>query len=256
MEVPLEHHIRQILSQEGISFMDGNHPTFGVLYGCTAKFREHLLQSERGQSRTPFSQNSFWKITPKYRFDILRIDIPRVANAIATAIGLASIYFEHIAIADVKASFIPTMGDFLFWNNVDYGIRLSSSGWDRIALMLDLAYELNTDTNCNLKVVLKELSKDPQITNQAEFKSLKKFRDTDFNNLEAKVGEGARHEATHLVSPQTRHLFEFLDAHVGNLGSIPPDIRPKERLEFLKKHYELYISGIEDASKLIAFRWK
>jgi hypothetical protein len=254
MPIPLENEIRDILQNKGISFINGYHSVFKELYDKTSNFRNLLQSKESSRNRLPFAQNSFWDISPKYRFDILRIDIVRIPNGFAAAIGLAYIYLLHLA--DTTPHYIPTFADFLFWNNIDYGIRLASSGWDRIALMIDSAFDLNLGNECNIVKVLSGIPKiDPNVVHQTNFKRLKQFRDQDFLELEAGLGRGARHETTHLVSPQTRYLFEFLDSHGVSPSPILPELSPEEKVKFLVKHYKLLINGIENASNLIYYQW-
>lgn len=250
----MEEEILQILLDLKISLIDLNHPFLGEFYKRCSKFRSDLLNKETAQARPPLSGSSFWDITPKYRVDVLGIDISKMANQLAFAIGFASLYLSQVAKSET--TYFPTTADSFFWYHIDFGIRLASSGWDRIALLLDLAFGLNTGTNCNLRLVLKNIPKvDTQIIQDASFKKLKAFRDGRFLYLEAKAGTGARYEATHLLSPGTRLLFEFLDTHAGKPPKVPTELRPKERRDMLIEHHGFYLSRIQDALRLVSLRW-
>jgi len=95
MPIPLEKEILDILSDKGITLLDGNQPVLELLDESVSTFRSHLVTSEPSH-RPAFSQNSFWDITPKYRFDILKLDVVRVTNALVGAIGLSYIYLGHL----------------------------------------------------------------------------------------------------------------------------------------------------------------
>ncbi|MDA2920657.1 hypothetical protein MYX76_14385 [Desulfobacterota bacterium AH_259_B03_O07] len=253
MEIPLRKEIFNILKDKNIDFLAGNHPVWNKLINNTAKFRDHLLTIEPS-SRPSLSKNPFWEITSKYRFDILRKDIKEIANALAVSIGLSTLYYPQVTKrTDIHA---PTMADRFFWYHVDYGIRLISSGWDRIALMLDSAFDLNTKTKCSLPLVLSKISNhDNLMVNQVDFKCLRRFCDTDFKDLQAGPGKGFRHETTHLFLTYTRIYFEFLESHSTKQVEVPPDLRPKERLDFLTNHHKFYLFGILKSSRLVSFKW-
>lgn len=137
---------------------------------------------------------------------------------------------------------------------MDFGFRLASSGWDRLSLLLDLTFALNTKDRCSLRVILKELPiRDKNIVKNGHFISLKTFRDNKFLELEAGQGEGTRHEATHLLSPRTRFFAEFIDTTLQ--GRPIAEERRKEQLDKLGEHHWHYLRGIHDALRLVAYRW-
>lgn len=253
MEIPLEKEILQILSNLGIPVLNVNHPIHDELFRCSSKLRSHLLKIATTQARHALSQSSFWDITPKYRLDVLRFDIVKIANQLAYAIGFSTLYLSQVAKS--KTTYFPTMADSFFWYHIDFGIRLASSGWDRIALLLDLAYQLNLDTKCNFPRVVREIPKvDRNIVHNTDFKKLRDFRNNRFLDLEAGAGRGARHETTHLLSASTKFFSEFLENR-GKAVRIPPDLRPKERRDMLIEHHEFYLSGIQSALQLVSLRW-
>ena len=253
MEIPLREEVCRILEKIEIPFPD---PSLSSdIYSCCAEFRQHLLKLETSQTRPPLSGGSYWDITPKYRFDVLARDIPVIADQLAFAIGFSSLYLPQVAPS--KRQYFPTFADSFFWYHIDFGFRLASSGWDRIALLLDIAFNLNLGNKCNIKDVLKKLPKDSKmVADDKSFKNLKCFRDTKLNDLEAKRGKGARHEATHLLSPSTRFLFEFLETSVApETGEVPLGLEPKGRRDMLIAHHKSYIAGVQDAVHLIASYW-
>lgn len=253
MKIPLEKEVLHILSDLGLFLINVDHPILDELYKLTSNLRSYLLNLETTQVRPSLSHNSFWNITPKYRMDVLRSDIVKIANQLASAIGFSTLYLSQVA--ESKTTYFPTMADSFFWYHIDFGIRLASSGWDRIAILLDLTYELNTGTECSFPLVLREISKiDRKIFEDVNFKKLKAFRDGRFLDLEAGAGKGARHETTHLLSPGTKFLFEFLENR-RKLVSIPPELRPKERRDMLIEHHRFYLSGIRSALQLAFLRW-
>jgi len=254
MEIPLAKEVFEILPKIGIKVINGDHPLLGELLGHCSGLRSYLLKTEGAQTRRPLLANTFWDIIAKYRLDVLTQDIPKVANQLAYAIAFATLYLDYIA--EAGKAYFPNAGNHFFWYHIDFGLRLASSGWDRIALLLDLAYELNTGTKCGLATVLKEIpKKDANIVKQNDFKELKKFRDNWFLDLEANAGEGARHEATHLLSPSSRFLFEFLDGYGKTLDEVPLKLSPKTQRDLLIEHHGFYVSGIGNAIRLVLLRW-
>lgn len=254
MEAPLAGDIYNILSDLGIKFLNRDHPLLGELHKYCSGLRSHLLEKEGGEKRYPLIANAFWEITPKYRLDVLIQDIVKIGNQLAYAIGFATLYLEHLS--EAERVYFPGPGDNFFWYHIDFGLRLASSGWDRLALLLDLSYDLNTGVRCNLQLVLREITKaNSNIVNDNDFKTLKTFRDGRFLDLEAHAGEGARHEATHLLSPSTRFLFEFLDAHGKRPEEVPTKLRPKAQRDLLMDHHGFYLSGIKNAIHLVHLRW-
>lgn len=139
---------------------------------------------------------------------------------------------------------------------VDAGFRFVSSGWDRLALLLDLAFELNLQSNCNLKTVLQNI---PQQSDQRycsrSFKNLKKFRDGRMKELEGTSGTGVRHEATHIMAPSTRLVFEYLETVVSDANKMPRELQGSARLDLLAEHHGLYVAGVRDALQLVCERW-
>ena len=217
---------------------------------CTG-LRRHLLSEEREEEIVQLSEaTTYWDLTPKYRYDLLVFDIPSVANQLAFSVWLGTLHVDHLA--ETTSGYFPTWSDVLFWYHIDFGVRLASSAWDRTALLLDLAFQLDSGASCSLPTVLRLLpGVDSAIVHVASFKMLKAFRDDRFKELEAGPGAGARHEATHLVSPSTRRLAEFIESFTR--GS--PGKKPGEWLEFLQFHHAMYLEGLEHALNLVEERW-
>jgi hypothetical protein len=255
MHVPFIEEARHLLSTLGIPLLSAEDELVMQLHRNCESFRLHLLEKETSEPRQPLLQRSFWDITPKYRFDVLVQEIPKVANKLAYAIGFSSVYLEHVAPS--RLPYFPTAADHCFWYHIDFGIRLASSGWDRVALLLDLAFDLHTATKCSLPRVLKSIPKsvDPGIVQDQNFKNLKTFRDGRFFDLEAGAGKGARHETTHLLLPSTRYLFSLLDAHARG-ESVPPELGPIGQRDMLVEHHKQYLCGIQGVGRLVFAWWE
>lgn len=236
----------------GIDFVDNEHALNGLLDEKLRPLREHLLRGEDPEDVVQLSGATFWEITPKYRFDLLRFDIPEVANQLALAIGLGSTYLDRLA--DTRTAYFRSLPDAAFWQHIDAGVRLASSGWDRLSLLLDLAYDLRLDAECNLKTVLRKLRRvDAVIEQDVDFRGLKAIRDGAlFQSLEAARGEGARHEATHLLTPSIRFFAETIERLA---GAGPGGDEPAGWRDLLVQHHDAYLRGIEHAATLVERRW-
>jgi hypothetical protein len=154
------------------------------------------------------------------------------------------------------APYSPTIADTFLWYHVDFGMRLVSSGWDRVALLLDLAFDLHTERDCSLPRVLQEIPRvSPKAVHEDSFKDLKRFRDSAFTEIEGRASLGSRHEITHIMTLSTRLLFEFFDAATNLPGKVPPLERASERLKLLRKHHGHLLDGIASAVDLVAWKW-
>ena len=219
---------------------------------CCTRFRPRLVQEEAATGPRPILGVSFWDITGKYRCDALEEDVVYLADHFAWAIGLASVYLKLAP--DRETFYRQDAAKNLCMYHLEFAMRLASSGWDRIALLLDLALDLKTEKECNLPLVLREIPKKyPPLVNDEHFKWLKQFRDQDFPELEAGKGGGLRHEVTHLLTLRTRRFCESLECYDVQAGEIVPT--PKSRLEEVRdrllQHYRYYTSGITEATDLI-----
>jgi len=253
MKAYLGNEIFAVLQELGINDLPHKSINKEIEQYCGA-LRNHLLNEEKNLTKKPLYNNTFWDITPKYRYDILAIDIPRIANLIAYSIGFSTLYFRQFP--SNRKTYDITLVDAFFWYHIDFGTRLISSGWDRIALLLDLAYSLKIGEKCSISSVLRKLKKvDLQIDNDDNFKILNRFYDTNFKELEGGVGKGARHETTHIISPGTRFLFEYLDMNSIVSDGNPFDHRHLRVSDMLKRHYDFYLEGINSALKLVSRKW-
>lgn len=240
-----------VLSELSLDFLGGEHELVAKIHTSCAGLRRHLHSEEREDDIVPLTEAaSYWDLTPKYRYDLLAFDIPNLANQLAFSVGLGTVHVDHVA--KTGGGYFPTWSDVLFWYHVDFGVRLASSSWDRTALLLDLAFGLNCGAGCNLPTVLRRLpEEDPDIVHRGCFKRLKQFRDGRFTELEAGRGSGARHEATHLLSPSTRYLAEFVESFSReNARTEASDWR-----QFLREHHGIYLEGLKDALRLVEERW-
>lgn len=189
----------------------------------------------------------FWGLSGKYKFDILVRELEKIARQIITSVAFTTRYSPKLA--DTRlGTYDGTIVDHMFWYHVDFGVRLLSSGWDRIALLLDLAYELGLHDRCNLSRVLKELPKAAiDIERDEAFKFIKQYRDNEFTELENGPGRGVRHEATHILTPSSRHFFSFLETHIHGTSIS----EPYKWVTLLEKQYLYYLQGISKAASLI-----
>jgi hypothetical protein len=213
--------------------------------GCVA-CRNELLESEEKPGQ--LTGGTFWTVSPKYQFDLLARDIPKIADSLSLSIGIEHIYLSYVA--KLTASpYQPTLSDELFWYAIENGFRLSSSGWDRIALLLDLVLKLEVGSHCNYKKIIDILEKLSVVETNAAFQELKSFRHSKFLELEGMVGQGLRHEATHLISTNTRFMTEILERF--SPQHLETQMTPEKAHELLISHYRYYVAGINQALNLI-----
>jgi hypothetical protein len=249
MLIPLAYEIAQNLKNLSIPSVHTALTT--KIYQCSgcAACRKELLETEAtpGQITT----GTFWLVSAKYRLDILAMDIPQVADHLSLSIALAQTYLPYLA-SYKSPPYEPTVADEMFWYSIEHGFRLASSGWDRIALLLDLVLKLGVGQHCNFRKVYRELE-GKGLQGVAAFQQLKSFRDGPFLELEELQGEGIRHETTHLMSIRTRFLMEVLE----QFGPQKSDSRmtPESMCGLLAAHYEHFIAGIDNALELIDFYW-
>ena len=189
----------------------------------------------------------FWGLSERYKFDILVRELEKIARQIVTSLTFSARYSTKLA--DISmGTYDGTMVDHMFWYHIDFGVRLLSSGWDRIALLLDLAYDLELHDRCNLSRVMKELPKVAiDIEKNENFKFIKRYRDNEFTELENGPGKGARHETTHILTPSSRHFFSFLESHNDDTNVL----EPHKWMTLLKKQFHLYLQGIKKAASLM-----
>jgi hypothetical protein len=253
--IPLADDVWRKISDLDLEVLVPDHLLVQSLYRRCDPLRNSLAKQEKSADYLPpLSTSTFWEVTPKNRFDILSVEIPKNSIQLVYAIATAAIYLPQVAKPFTYYS--PSIADSFFWYHIDFGTRLISSGWDRISLLLDLAFDLKTSRECCLQVVLKEIPHlQPEAALQESFKKLKKFRDTDFSEIEGKSSLANRHEVTHIISPSTRFFFEFLDAAVKKPGRVLPQERAYERLQLLLRHHKLLLDGIESAIDLVSWKW-
>ena len=251
MAIPLENELLKSFRELEIP---GNHLDLtNMIYtnpGC-ADVRKKLLDEEKSNPGGILSGSTFWDVSTKYRWDVLAFDISAIANRLALSLALANIYLPSTAkIEDVP--YIRTRADELFWYAVDTGFRLTSSGWDRIGLLLDVAFALHLGNQCSFKNAIRKITNVcGDDCNNPYLKALLEFRDTGFVELEGhQRGEGIRHETTHLMLLSTRFTMECLE----NVGTIQRVEDPHEWFGKLRSHYDYYVRGIADAVNLIGSR--
>lgn len=249
---PFADEVFQILETLGLPIIHNTHELLEKFYNSTATLREHLLKQEHGNPRPRLSEVSFMEITSKYRLDALGTEVPQIANQLAMAIGSAKYYLPYTS--NINPTYMYGRPDLLFWYHIDFGYRLASSGWDRIAFLLDLGFDLNTSTNCDYPTVLRLIPKNNThyIKNQ-NFIHLKEFRDGRFHELEGKRGEGARNETTHLISRSTRYFLELIENF--REGKSAMIAKRENEIQILFEHHEFFLKGIENSLNLISSHW-
>ncbi|MHB8859591.1 MAG: hypothetical protein ACYC6Z_08965 [Thermoleophilia bacterium] len=231
------------LKKINISFIDYEE-LFESLKTC--RLRDDLASIEKG-SGSSLCDHTFWDISLKYRYDVLCEEIVRIPNDLAYAIYWSNYYKPKVR-NDLNVA--PNSSDHFFWFFISMGIRLVSSGWDRIALVLDLAFNTQLGPKCNLAQVLRVIQKNSGVTEHNSFRNLKRFRDNELKELEDGSGKGARHEATHLISPSSRFFFELIEIDC-NPSLASHHLNSDGWFDLLTKHHPLFRKGIEDMASLI-----
>jgi len=228
--------------------------------GGTSSLREILVQIENNyledNPREFISNNSPRNISLKYQLDFLRRDIAQLVNQYSFALAQSRFYLKD----SFAYTYQQDIYDFMYWYNIDFAYRLASSGWDRLSYLLNIGFNLKIQ-KYNLSNILKEIpNRVHQIEKNDNYKRLKNFRDHNLIDLEYKLGEGARHETTHLISRSTRFFCEFTEILTKNKEFNPKIQRQKaeeikERqtrdLRLLEEHFGHYINGIDNTLNLI-----
>ena len=233
--IPLREEIRQSIKDLGLTPMQ-----ISLYFYQKHKwidFRNKHLHTQK----TPSSLiNENLPILPlKHQFDILTKDIEVIANNLIHCIAIANIYRPYISNYK-QAPITLNTADTVYWLHIDLGFRLCSSGWDRVALLLNMVLNLRLNPHCNLAKVIKKLTQDPNYANSHDFKKLQTFYEKDFKDLEDGIGKGRRHEVTHLISRFTRVFFESLEGFLSYTKST--GISAQNEFDILIKHYHLYSS--------------
>jgi hypothetical protein len=212
--------------------------------------RNRLMAEESKNPIKLITNGSFWNISAKYRFDLLASEISTVASGLVFAIAHCHIYMRFSPRPEAKY-LETTLGSRLFWYHLDAGFRLASSGWDRIALLLATAFDLEINERIKLRTVLQNLpNKYRSLVHDPNFRALKAFRDNQFLELDGSPPElGIRHETTHRLSLSGRFLSEYLEQY-GKESKEQLRI-PIDLYDTLLAHYHYYIDGVDQAIGLI-----
>jgi hypothetical protein len=220
------------------------------IYAGGKKMRDYFMAQEKHDGVKKITNDSFWNISPKYRFDTLANDIEFIADGLASALALTQVYIPFVPEIYVIPLEISN-GLKLACYHLDFGFRLASSGWDRLALLLDLVFELGLDRECNLKKVLTKLAKEhTYLEDNPHLKWLREFRYGKFDELEG-FPLGIRHETTHRFSLLNRYLSEYLE----QFGNDAQEQRhgPKEWHVILVAHYRYYMQGVVEVAGLMSY---
>lgn len=249
---PLENEIRGALASLEIRLSADNTSFWMKLpRDCTA-LRNRLETIEGQAGRRLRDGNSFWEISPKYRFDLLGYEIPWIADELAYAIAYMSIYLPQVS-QDVRNRHAhPSIADFLYWYHTDAGIRIASSCWERLGLLMDLAFDLNLQQRCSFPAALDNLT-EHNVAQSGQYKRLNEIRNNEFRQLEAGRGRGARHETTHYLNPRTRFFhMELVEQWDSDASDADDSKDAKYWLDFLVQQHKLFIKGASAAIEMVA----
>ncbi|MCL4473056.1 MAG: hypothetical protein M1455_03830 [Actinobacteria bacterium] len=230
---------------------DDRHPLWVLIPRECVNVRQRLntvVPARKNKNRPA----TFWDISEKYRFDLLGQEIAWISDQLAFAIGLASLHRPNVRQTADPPYVRPTMSDSLFWFYIDAGLRNASSCWDRVAIFLDLAFSLGLQTSCNFSKVIEMLKKTDAAKDTEELKKLAKFRDGKFQELEAGKGVGARHEATHIITPRLRYFAAEIIEPQSKKILLSTGRGHDYWIDFLLEHHGLYLKGAQDAVDLAA----
>ncbi|MHB1054652.1 MAG: Cthe_2314 family HEPN domain-containing protein [Thermoleophilia bacterium] len=202
--------------------------------------------------RGGFEYYAFWELGPSYRFDLLGYEIPWIADELAYAIAYMSIYLPHIK-QDVSTRHeLPSIADFLYWYHTDAGIRIASSCWERLGLLMDLAFDLNLRHKCSFPRALDGLASH-EVAESEQYKLLDKIRNEEFQQLESGHGRGMRHETTHYLNPRTRFLhMQLIEQWDLDVSDADDSEDANYWLKFLVEQHKLYVNGATAAIDLVA----
>jgi hypothetical protein len=242
--IPLVEAIEKSRKQLGLPFAH-NDDMIALGQGSGMKAVRARLMQEEIQAGGPslLTQATFWDLTQKYQYDALMWEIPRIANALVISASYANIYVQQV-VQPQTAYYQMSYADELFFYHIDTGIRLVSSGWDRLALLLDLAFQINLAANCNFHKVIDKLL--AQIPTSPTLAALESYRQGDFQDLERRPpkgqgsgkGKGLRDEATHLLNPGGLGLVRLDDPRLPrlHLQLLPPDVQRPYCSRHLHQH--------------------
>jgi hypothetical protein len=254
MPIPLEDDLHHYLSALAIPTIGPDHQIWIDLDQHCVAFSKYLERKIHTPHRHSLAGRAFGETDEAHVLDAILHDVFRIANQLAYAIALSYIYLDTAAEkATPGTRYAPTVSDGLFWYHVDFGFRLASSGWDRLALLLDLAFDTGTDGPCKLGTVLDAIArKDPSIAQDLDYGKFVEFRHSSLSGLATSQGDATLDEPTHLISPGTRWFFERREGaqSPGSPGTVPAD-----QIKALVMHHERYLEGIQIAGRLVAAHW-
>jgi len=257
---PLEKEIRDALDRLSISLSTDDDSFWMKLSRDCSELRNRLVQEITEEQRGKKLRDgcSFWEISPKYRFNLLGNEIPWMADELAYAIACMSIYLPFVRQDVQTRSNTPSMADSLYWYHADAGIRIASSCWERIGLLLDLAFDLGLRHRCSFPAALEKLkAKDDERTKEAaqseKFQRLEEIRDGEFRQLEAGHGRGARHETTHYLNMRTRFFhMELVEQWDSDVKDADNSRDAAYWLDLLVEQHRLFIEGAKKAMEMVA----
>jgi hypothetical protein len=189
-------------------------------------------------------------LTEKARIDYLYIELKHII--LQMAISIASAYYFLPFTCDFKKTNQLTYDDFMYWYNIDFGIRLISSCWDRFSHFIVLAFQLQVN-RIDFQNVIRELpNKHPQIVHDEYFKYLKSIRDTKFKEIEDKYSQGKRNITDHILSSFSQIFLLRLEKWNPYRPEMIEELIKKvnDDLGFLEEHFNLCQDSLNRIFKL------
>ncbi len=211
---------------------------------------EKVVYLAEGKPLPQLSGQHPFEVTEKYRIDYVYEEIRHIRLTIAVSISSAE-YFLPLT-CDFKHTNQQTYDDFMFWYNIDYGIRLLASAWDRLAHFLYLAFELKIKKLDFQSVIRAIQNKGPDIVSNENFKSLKQLNDTKLKEIEAKYSEGLRNVVDHIIGSFTQYFMLILEKYRPDKPESIEELITKRKayLDFLDEHFDYFQKGLDSAIKL------
>jgi len=207
---------------------------------------------KKGVSLPQISETHPFEVTPKFRIDYMFHELKYIKIYIAVSISACEYYLPKTSDLKLGAKF--NNDDLMYWYNIDYGIRLISSAWDRLAHYLYLAFEIGSP-KLDINSVLREIPKKvPNISTSESFKNLKKIKDERLKELKDKYSRGLRNEIDHILSSYTKFFLLTLEKWgIGDKASIDYLVdKRNEDLYFLKEHFDLFLEGYNLSIELVS----
>jgi hypothetical protein len=148
--------------------------------------RTRELVRESNKTLSNNITEGFWNLTKKARFDIVTEDFERIVWHIDFSIENMNKILPFVSKIKSGQQYSPSKNDDIFWYYMDQAIKSISSGWDRLAILLDMAFEIDLCRDVNLHKVLSEIVKEyPDISSKIDFVRLQNIQRNELQVLES-----------------------------------------------------------------------